>query len=182
MERQIYILLSYTGSVLSKLISIYTRKSFSHISIGLDESLDELYSFGRKRAYNPVIAGFVQEDILNGTYKRFPKTKCAVYSLNVNEDQYERLGKEIDRFKKEQDRYGYNLIGLLGAMFNYPIYRKYNYFCSQFVSEVLSNSGINIIEKSPGLTSPTDFLGCEGLVEVYAGPIMDYKLLTKANI
>ena len=179
MERQIYILLSHTGSILSKLINIYTRKSFTHVSIGLDQDLDELYSFGRVRPYNPVIGGFVQEDILNGTYKRFPKTKCAIYSLNVNEDQYGRLEEEIQRFKKDQKKYGYNLIGLFGVLFHYPVYRQYNYFCSQFVSEVLSNSGINIIEKSPGLTSPTDFIGCEGLEVVYEGPIKNYKTLAK---
>lgn len=174
MEKQIYILLSHSGSILSKLINVYTRKNFTHVSIGLDEDLEKLYSFGRVRPYNPVIGGFVQEDILNGTYKRFPKTRCAIYSLNVNEKQYRRLEKEIERFKKEQEKYGYNLIGLFGVLFHYPIYRKYNYFCSQFVSEVLSNSGINIIEKSPGLTSPTDFIGCKGLTEIYEGPIKNY--------
>lgn len=178
MEKKIYIILSHSGSVFSKLINVYTKTNFTHVSIGLDIDLVQLYSFGRLRPYNPIIGGFVQEDILNGTYKRFPNTKCAVYSLNVNRDQYERLEKEIGRFKKNQNMYSYNLLGLLGVMLDRPIDRKYNYFCSQFVSEILLNSGINIIAKSPALTSPIDFIGCEELKEVYEGPIRDYKMIS----
>ena len=54
-EKQIYILLSHSGSILSKLINIYTRKSYTHVSLGLDKDLKELYSFGRLRPYNPVL-------------------------------------------------------------------------------------------------------------------------------
>lgn len=174
-EKQIYILLSHSGSILSKLISIYTRKNYTHVSLGLDKDLDELYSFGRLRPYNPVLGGFIQEDIINGTYNRFPNTRCALYLLTVTEDQYERLGRVIEKFKKDQGKYKYNLIGLIGVMINRPIAREYNYFCSQFVSEVLSNSGINIIEKTPGLTCPVDFLECEELQIIYEGQLNEYK-------
>ena len=178
MEKQIYILLSHSGSILSKLINIYTKKSYTHVSLGLDKDLDELYSFGRLRPYNPVLGGFIQEDILNGTYNRFPNTRCALYLLTVTTDQYERLEREIEKFKKDQAKYKYNLLGLVGIMVNRPIHREYNYFCSQFVSEVLTNSGINIIEKTPGLTCPVDFLDCKELEIIYEGQLSQYKLKT----
>lgn len=176
MEKQIYILLSHSGSILSKLINIYTRKSYTHVSLGLDKDLDELYSFGRLRPYNPVLGGFIKEDILNGTYNRFPNTKCALYILTVTEEQYERLGLEIERFKKDQERYKYNILGLVGIMINRPVNREYSYFCSQFVSEVLSNSGINIIQKTPSLTCPVDFLECKELEIIYEGQLNQYNL------
>lgn len=174
-QRQIYILLSHSGSILSKLIHLYTRRNYTHVSLGLDEHLDELYSFGRIRPNNPVLGGFIREDILNGTYNRFPNTRCAIYLLTVTESQYERLETEITRFKLEQEKYGYNLLGLIGIIINRPISRKYNYFCSQFVSEVLSNSGINIIQKVPSLTSPVDFLECKELKIIYEGQLKLYK-------
>lgn len=177
-EKQIYILLSHSGSILSKLINIYTRKSYTHVSLGLDKDLNELYSFGRLKPYNPVLGGFIKEDILNGTYNRFPNTRCALYLLTVTQDQYKRLDVEIERFRKDQAKYRYNLIGLVGVIVNRPIQREYNYFCSQFVSEVLSNSGINIIEKIPGLTSPVDFLECKDLTIVYEGQLNQYNLKT----
>jgi hypothetical protein len=173
-DTTIYILLSHSGSVFSKAINIYTRHPYTHVSIALDQDLSELYSFGRLRPYNPVLAGFVHEDIENGTFKRFPNTVCALYSLTISKNQYDLLRHQLDRFKKESGRYGYNFLGLFSAMFNYPLPRQYNYFCSQFVSEVLLKSGVTISAKDPGLTSPMDIMGNKELEFVYAGYLKDY--------
>lgn len=173
-DTTIYILLSHSGSVFSKAINIYTRHPYTHVSIALDPDLSELYSFGRLRPYNPVLAGFVREDIENGTFKRFPNTVCALYSLKINKDQYDSLAKHINKFKQESERYGYNFLGLFSAMFNYPLHRRYNYFCSQFVSEILLKSGVSISPKDPGLTSPMDIMGNKDLEFVYAGFLKDY--------
>lgn len=170
----IYILLSHSGSMFSKAINICTREPYTHVSIALDRNLKELYSFGRINPYNPIIGGFVKEDVINGTYGRFPNTKCALYSLEIDDIQYRKLRKELNRFKRESERYGYNLLGVVSAAFNHPIHRKYSYFCSQFVSEVLLNSGIRIINKNPSLTSPMDFRICEELEFVYEGNLKTY--------
>ena len=172
----IYILLTYSGSILSRVINRYTREPYSHVSIAFDEGLKELYSFGRLRPSNPIFAGFVREDIINGTYARFPETTCAVYSLEINELQYRRLKRELMKFKKDGDKYGYNLIGLVGVMVNYPIERKYNYFCSQFVSSLLSSSGIKLIDKQAALTLPRDFRECNELNLIYEGNLQSYNL------
>ncbi len=176
MERnhKIYILLTHSGSAFAKLINVYTRDKYTHASIALDKDLNELYSFGRRKPYNPLIAGFVQEDIINGTFGRFPKTRCALYSLKVSEVQYKKVEKNLARFKEESKRYGYNFLGLFGAMFQHPIQRRYSYFCSQFVSELLLTSDIKLLDKHPGLTAPMDFLGCPELEFVYEGYLNIY--------
>ena len=168
-DHTIYILLSHSGSIFSRAINMYTRAPYTHVSIALDKDLKELYSFGRLKPYNPIFGGFIKEDIINGTYGRFPKTRCKLYSLRVNEIQYKKLVMELNKFKKEANKYGYNFLGLIGAMFNHPIQRRYNYFCSQFVSQILLNSDINILDKHPGLTAPMDFIECEGLEFIYEG-------------
>lgn len=171
---RIYILLSHSGSNFSKTINIFTRAPYTHVSIALDKELNELYSFGRIHPYNPIIGGFVKEDIVNGTYGRFPNTTCALYSLEIEHEQYEKLKCELEKFKKEKDKYGYNLLGVMSAAFNFPLHRKYKYFCSQFVSEVLINSGIRLIDKNPSLTAPMDFRSCEGLEMIYEGYLNSY--------
>lgn len=175
-KHTIYILLTHSGSLLSKCINVYTKEPYTHVSISLDEELKELYSFGRLKPRNPIIAGFVKEDIFNGTYARFPETKCALYSLDINELQYRKLIRKLQRFKRDGDKYGYNLIGLIGVMVNYPVERKYNYFCSQFVSSLLKSSGIKLIDKDSGLTSPRDFRECKELNLVYEGKLQNYNL------
>ena len=170
----IYILLSHSGSMFSKAINICTRDPYSHVSISLDINLKELYSFGRINPYNPILGGFVKEDVINGTYRRFPNTKCALYSLEIDDIQYRKLKKELYKFSRESEMYGYNLLGVVSAAFNYPLHRKYSYFCSQFVSEILINSGIKIINKNPSLTAPMDFKNCEQLEFVYEGVLQTY--------
>ncbi|MBU5436511.1 hypothetical protein KQI42_00745 [Tissierella sp. MSJ-40] len=173
-KRVIYILLTHSGSILSKCIKTYTREPYSHVSIALDHTLNELYSFGRIKPNNPLIGGFVKEDIIRGTYSRFPNTTCALYSLEISNLQYNKLRKEIHKFKSEKEKYGYNLIGLIGVMLDVPMEKEYNYFCSQFVATLLYNSGVYLFRKSAGLVSPKDFRQCRNLELMYEGKLMDY--------
>lgn len=52
---KIYIILTYTGTLLSKIIKFYTKDEFSHVSLALDIGLNKMYSFGRLNPYNPFI-------------------------------------------------------------------------------------------------------------------------------
>ena len=172
----IYILLTHSGSVPSKLIKMYTREPYSHVSIALDPNLNELYSFGRLKPSNPIFGGFVREHIVYGTFGRFPKTQCAVYSLTVNQQQYERLKSELNNFVINRTKYGYNFLGLFGIMFDIPIQRDNKFFCSQFVATLLKNSGIDIFRKAPALVRPGDFRKCKELKLIYEGSLRSYRL------
>lgn len=171
----IYLLFSHSGSMFSRLINAYTGDAFTHISIALDEELKEVYSFGRLHPYNPFLAGFVKEDIENGTFNRFPNTFCSLYSLKIDQREKDSIISEIERFKSESYKYHYNFLGLFTALFNIPLSRNYNYFCSQFVSEVLLKSGIQITDKSPGLTAPIDIMIYPELEFLYSGYLREYK-------
>ena len=61
--KKIYIVLTYTGTILSRLVKYYTKKEYSHVSISLDENLEEMYSFGRLNAYIPFIGGIAATGI-----------------------------------------------------------------------------------------------------------------------
>ncbi|MGM0397128.1 MAG: hypothetical protein ACQEP4_08745 [Bacillota bacterium] len=174
-EYTIYLLLSHSGSMFSRTINLFTDHPYTHISIALDENLDKVYSFGRLNPYNPFFAGFVREDMNYGTFNRFPNTTCSIHSLKVTGKQYKTIVNQVDGFRAEGHKYTYNFLGILTAMFDYPLSRKYKYFCSQFVSEVFLKSGIQLTEKHPGLTSPMDILEYPGLEFIYAGYLRDYR-------
>ena len=53
--KKIYIVLTYSGTPLAKIIKLYTKKDYSHVSISLDKKLTKMYSFGRINPYNPFI-------------------------------------------------------------------------------------------------------------------------------
>lgn len=171
-DQQIYILLTHTGSLLSKLIKRYTKEPYSHVSIAFDTDLSQVYSFGRKNPKNPLIAGFVIEDIRCGTYSIFSDTTYSLYSLEVDGLQYEKLKTIMAEFEKIKQRSSYNLVGLLGVYLGYPINRTYAYFCSQFVAFAFEQSGISIFEKSFGLVTPKDFRTCSRFKLIKTGKLI----------
>ena len=110
MSKTIYIVLTETGSLLSRAIQMYTQENFNHVSIALDPELKEMYSFGRKQENNPLIGGFVQEDVHS---KLLRKANCAIYEYKISDKQYEMLREEIAFFKRDQDKFKYNFLGLI---------------------------------------------------------------------
>ena len=55
--KDIYILLSDTGSVLTRIIKHFTNNPYNHVSIAFEEDLSKLYSFGRLQPNNPFFVG-----------------------------------------------------------------------------------------------------------------------------
>jgi len=173
-NKRIYIMLSFTGTILSRIVKVVTLREYSHVSIALDLEFNSLYSFGRINPRNPFSGGFVKEEIDSGTYKVFKNTVCKVYSLDVTEVQYSKLKTFIDDFYKDKDRYGFNVIGLFGPMINIPMNRQHHYFCSQFVGKALLKSDIYDFHKDVGLIKPIEFATIPNLKAVYEGKLQDY--------
>jgi hypothetical protein len=156
-KREVYIMLTDTGTWLNRIVKRYTHAPYNHASIGLDENLDGLYSFGRKVPTNPFYGGFVKEDVVKGTFRYYPNTKCVIYRMIVEEKEYKKIKKVIRKFEKLQKKYTFNLIGLLAVAIHKPIKRRKAYFCSQFVAEVFKQAGMDLFEKDSGLVKPDDF-------------------------
>ncbi|MDM5327145.1 hypothetical protein [Neobacillus sp. CF12] len=178
-EKQVYILLTNTGSLLTKLIKLYTKKPYNHSSIAFDQHLSEVYSFGRKTARNPFIGGFVKEDVRMGLFKH---ADCAIYSITVSESQLQNLRHYLQEIEAQQKQYRYNFLGLFGVMFNRPLKRKNAFFCSQFVAYILNKSTIMKFEKPLGLIAPYDLQCVSNLHLVYEGKLKDYQNENKAEM
>lgn len=172
--KKIYIVLTYTGTILAKIVRLYTRKEYSHVSISLDENLDSMYSFGRYNAYNPFWGGFVQESTKFGTFKRFKKTKTKIYSLEVSDEDYDTIRRIIDEFNLNKDKYRFNLIGLICVMLNYKVKRVNCYYCAEFVKYVLDNTSIKL--DMPDVVKIEDFEKINGSKIVYIGRLNKYKM------
>ena len=110
--RNVYIILTYTGTILSRIIRMYTKNEYAHVSIALDEDLSQMYSFGRINPYIAFIGGFVHESPKWGTFKRFKETKALIYKLEVTEEQYDTISKRLQKMEEEKSIYSFNVIGL----------------------------------------------------------------------
>ena len=176
-DKKIYIVLTYTGTILSKIIKGYTKAEYCHVSIALDESLKEMYSFGRLNPYNPFIGGFVHESISSGTFKRFKNTKALIYSLELSNRQYNRLRKKIERFEKRKHNYKFNTIGLFASGFNIRIKRNNCFYCAEFVKHLMDTVELDV--DLPEIVKPIDFKNIDNLVVEYTGLLRNYMIWVK---
>lgn len=172
--RDVYIVISHSGTWFSRLIKWYTHASYTHASVSFDPELNELFSFGRKNPNNPFIGGFIIESINHGSFKRFKHTRCKVLRIQTTEENYRRLQECIDFFIEHKAYFKYNLLGLLTFLFHYPLNRHNAFFCSQFVAKVLSESQVIHLGKHPALVKPMDFTRIPGAELVYEGRLHDY--------
>lgn len=181
-DQKIYVLLTDTGTMFTRLIKRFTAAPYNHASIVLDDLMTEVYSFGRKCPNNPWLGGFVEEDVYEGTFRHFPGTRCVLLSLNLSQRQYKEVKRIIRQYKAEEDSYRYNLIGLLGVLMRLDITRDRSYFCSQFVAETLRQSGVKLWDRSSSLVTPHDFMLHPAFEVMYEGMLYDYPLLDQTRL
>ena len=172
-NKHIYIVLSRTGTTFSNIIALFTQKEYSHVSLSLDASFTQMFSFGRKIPSKVLPAGLVEENLYSGVFAMYPKSKCLVYKIDVTDEQLTYLQNSIDNFFKNKDYYKYSVLGTVTAYFNRPLKREKYYFCSQFVAELLINSGIYKTDKLPEVIKPMDLLEIPNKTFVYEGIISE---------
>jgi len=169
-KKKVYIIFTDTGTLFTKLIKLYTKKPLNHVSISFDKQLTNIFSFGRKKPYNPFIGGFVRERIAEGLFK---KARCEIYSYSLSEAEYEQMQTKVRQIEEKKELYKYNFLGLIAIMLKYNLKRKNAFFCSQFVATIL-NEKKGILEKSPSQCTPQDLLAVNKLELVYKGNLILY--------
>ena len=155
---------------MSSIIRNYSKSSYSHISVSLNDSLCPMYAMGRVYARIPLIAGLVEENVSRGLYALKPNTICRVYSLSVTERQYDLLNKNMKITWSNRRDYKYDVGGLVRFTINRPRPIVNNkYVCSNFVADLLERSNIHIFDKPSYMIQPKDFLDNDRLELIYEG-------------
>ena len=168
---RVYILLTDTSSVLTKLIKMYTKKPYNHASLAFDERLEYTYSFGRLNPDNPFIGGFTHERLDLGVFK---SARCVLYSLDVTHNQYKKMREKVSKMEMDKEKYKYNFIGLFGTITKREFKRKNAYFCSEFVSKVLQDAGLFPEDLPPFLVKPDDIAKYLDVRVEYQGSLCEY--------
>ena len=176
-NESIYIVLSQTGTMLSRLLKFFTGAEFNHASIATNVSLNKMYSFGRINAYNPFVGGFVEEGRNTGTFKRFYKTKALVLKVDIDRATYLKIEQMLKYFTNNKTKFSYNYLGLFLAFFNKDYSPHNRYYCSQFVRACLASFNIENARTLPKVIKPIDFLKLTNSKVIYKGSLKNYALV-----
>ena len=171
--KKIFILLSRTNTIPARFIRTLTVGEFSHVSISLLPRTDTFYSYARRKIKNPLFSGLVSENIHTKVFAKYPDTHCAVYSLNVSDEGYNKARHIIKTFTKNKDKATYSFLGAAAMRIGIKVKRKYKYTCSQFAAFLLNSTGDISLPKDPSLMLPNDFIKIPSIELIYDGPLKD---------
>ena len=173
-DKELYIVISQTGTLLSRILKLITGAEYNHASISLSRDLEKMYSFGRRHPYNPFWGGFVMESPHTGTFKRFSDTRVLVLSVSVSEKRYARIKSILDKMWKRRRKYSYNFVGLCLAYFQIVWKQENRYYCSEFVGDMLAKGRVNGMERlTSSIIHPVHFLQLPH-TELYCGKLSEY--------
>lgn len=172
-NKELYIVLSQTGTMFSRALKLFTGARYNHASVSISSDLKTMYSFGRKHPYNPFFGGFVVESIDSGTFKRFKNTEATVISVNISPENYEKLCDVLQKMTCDSIKYHYNFIGVLFAAFHKVYHKKDCYYCSEFVRDVLIKGDIDGMQMLSPIVWPIHFLKLPHKL-LYSGRLNDY--------
>ncbi len=172
--KNIYILLSQTDSLFSKLIKKATKAEYSHVSISLNEDLTEMYSFGRIYPYLLFPGGYVRESVNRGIFKRFPGSKIALLRFGLEREQYDAIVQELRGMYSRRHGLKYNYSGVIMAFFKKERAPKNRFFCSQFVNLIFTKHGVYDKNLMPKPVHPIDFYSVFKSRKIFEGVLSEY--------
>lgn len=178
----IYILLTKSSTVPSRLIRRVTGDSYTHCSIAFDKNISKMYSFARLHEHFPLPGGMIEENINRGIFRRQTDAPCTLLAMPVSDDVYYSAKNEVEKMYVCASDYSYNVLGLVTCNMKIQFSRRNHYFCSQFIAEVLESSGAAHTPKPPLLMHPVDFLDMACLTPVFSGSVGELCSITKEQI
>ena len=171
--KNIYILLTRSQTILSRLVHLSTGDAYTHASIAWDDELTTLCSFARRYPSLPLPAGLVREELCGGYYDLHRYMPCALLRLSVADETHRLLRERIEEMFTDAARYRYSVAGLLCCRAGRELERDGRCFCSQFVAGMLEKCGAAALDKPASLMRPEDLLHLPGIQIVHTGRLCD---------
>lgn len=179
----VYVVVMHTGSVVSTVIKKATGDLYSHASISFNPSLTNMYSFGNKRIKGKAFAnGFKKEDIHNEFFSS-RNIPYAMYMVPVTKEELVAMKKRLDYFVTNENKFSFDMIGLVKIFFGIADNPENRYFCSRFVMDVL-NAGrpADPYTQEESLVKPQDLAETNFARYVMGGYLKDYNPKTCAYL
>ena len=173
--KHIYVILSQTGTALSRLIRAFTGDALGHASLSFYDDFHIMYSFGRRKPTNPFLGGFVKESPSFGTFRRFKNTYSEIFALEVSDETYYEMLAYVEQMYEERKKYHYNYKGLFLAPLGIEHHQNKSFYCSEFVAKMLTKFGVVKEEQFAGIIKPMDLYALPGSLPVYAGKLSAFR-------
>lgn len=166
----LYILLTDTGSRFQKIAKRITKDPYNHVSLALDEDLDEIYTFSLYTRENGFNGGFMRE-----TREQLAGSTYSLYRVSVDHQTYDKVKLYIRGMASSSASTTYSLKSLVNAMFQKEIFKREeesSMICSEFVTYVLDLAKVPLFKnRKLSMVKPYDLVKLKMLKFVRRGKI-----------
>lgn len=145
----VYINLFSNNTAAGKFIKKMTGTPYSHATVALDASMNNMYSFSALPYTKGVLGGDVsigRESLWSPWY-----TSCEFFTVLVtfvDKEGRDAVQKKIDNFVRNVDKFEYNTLGCIEYYFGVKNLKdhdettKNKWFCSEFVAACVNSAGV----------------------------------------
>ena len=99
-------------------------------------------------------------------------TKALIYSIIVEDEQYEKIENKIRKFEQNKGKYDFNIWGLFAVSIKKKIRAPRKFYCAEFVKYILQRSGVQV--ELPEIIKPEHFKNLPNKKEEYRGLLRKY--------
>lgn len=171
--KPIYIVLSTPASKTGQAIHLLTRDTYTHAAIAFDESISEMYSFGRRFRRTPIPGRIKKESFDSDLFSKKSQLDGIILRLPLSEEQHEKVRMRTLYMYGNKQVYKYNYLGACGAVLNIGLETKNRFTCSQFVAYILEYCKAVNFKKPLNLIKPQDLISLGGEV-IFSGNLKEY--------
>jgi len=145
-ENFVYVVFIVTNTNIGKMIRLFTRNQFSHVTLAFDQDLRKMYSFARYRINSPISGGFVVEQpkrYLMGNKDVFVK----ICKLTISQEEHRYIQTELSYFNNNKEEMIYNTLNAVLSLWNKKIDARNTYTCLEFVTHLLHMENVMSIRQ-----------------------------------
>ena len=145
--KKVIILLTRYSDWISSFVYHIAGHGYTHASLGLEDEPETYYSFNYK--------GFCTETLEKHRCRGVENSMSC--ELEIPDEAYQNIRDSIAQFKARKADLRYTRLGVACCLLHLPIHWKNHYFCSQFVAELLQDSGAVELDRCATLYLPNHF-------------------------
>lgn len=134
-SRNLYIMLSRTGTGMGKLIRLFTRSTYNHVSLTFDPFYRCFVSFARYTQGVALAGGFVTESAQRFLCAEQP-VPVRIFRVEITQERYEQL-TALFSIAETKNPLIYNSLGALLSTWHLRCHIPASYTCLEFAAAVL---------------------------------------------
>lgn len=134
--RQLFVMISQTDTGIAQLVQSFCRYPYNHVSLTLDPSLRQWYSFARYVQDAPFFSGFIREPVERFLAKN-GDANVRIFCLEIPENRALQLEQLFTKAGQPDGELIYNLFDAIASGFGGSMQLPNSHTCLSFACSVL---------------------------------------------